>query len=47
MEIADQHTAAANTSNSTPSVNDFNPELFDGFMQKNTIWDFYQVSKDE
>ena len=47
MEIADQHATAANISNSTPSVNDFNQELFDGFMQKNPIWDFYQVSKDE
>ena len=47
MEIADKHTTAANASNSTPSVNDFNPELFDELMQKNPIWDFYQVSEDE
>ena len=46
-EIADQYAVAASASNSTPSVNDFNPELFDGFMQKNPIWDFYQVSEDE
>ena len=47
MEIADQHDIAANASNSTPSVSDFSPEPFDGFIQKNPIWDFYQVSKDE
>ena len=47
MEIADQLAIAANASNSTPSINDFNWELFDGFMQKNPIWDFYQGLKDE